>query len=112
MGANGIRNELNTLARGYEVAPQQRNAATMTVDQRLTKNISFYGEGFYSNRRVEQHVAEAVQPVTNNIFTVQVPTINPYYPTGGAPTNLRVSYDIGFEIPTFVNAYEVSDRYS
>ena len=38
---------------GYEVAPQQRNSAVITVDQRLTKNISFYGEGFYANRRVE-----------------------------------------------------------
>jgi outer membrane receptor protein involved in Fe transport len=110
-GTNGTRNVMETLQNGYEVAPQQRNAAVITIDQRLTKNISFYGEGFYSNRRVEQHVAEAVQPVTNNIFTLAVPTFNPYYPTGGAPTNLRVSYDIGREIPTFVNAYELSHRY-
>ena len=110
-GTNGTRNVMETLRNGYEVAPQQRNAAVMTVDQRLTRNISFYGEGFYSNRRVEQHVAEAVQPVTNNVFTLAVPTFNPYYPTGGAPQNLRVSYDIGLEIPTFVNAYELSHRY-
>ena len=104
-------NTLDTLDRGYEVAPQQRNAAVMTIDQRLTKDVSFFGEGFYSNRRVEQHVAEAVQPVTNNIFTIAVPTLNPYYPTN-APPNLRVSYDLALEIPTFVNAYELSDRYA
>jgi iron complex outermembrane receptor protein len=104
-------NTINTLARGYEVAPQQRNAAVITVDQRLTKDISFFGEGFYSNRRVQQHVAEAVQPVTNNLLSVAVPTLNPYYPTN-APTNIRVNYDIAFEIPTFVNAYELSDRYA
>jgi iron complex outermembrane receptor protein len=104
-------NVFDTLDNGYEVAPQQRNAAVMTVDQRLTRNISFFGTGFYSNRRVQQHVAEAVQPVTNNLLAVAVPTLNPYYPTN-APTNLRVNYDIGIEIPTFVNAYEVADRYA
>jgi iron complex outermembrane receptor protein len=107
----GTANEFDTLDTGYEVAPQQRNAATMTVDQRLTKGVSFFGEGFYSNRRVQQHVAGAVQPVTNNLLTVAVPTINPYYPTN-APGNLRVNYDIGIEIPTFVNAYETSSRYA
>ena len=112
-GTNGTRNVFDPLHQGtaYEVAPVQRNAATITVDQRLTRNISFFGEGYYSNRRVEHMPSEATQPVTNNTFTVGVPTFNPYYPTGGAPTNLRVSYDIAREIPPRGYAYELSDRY-
>ena len=111
-GTNGTRNIMEALRNGYEVAPIQRNAATITVDQRLTKNISFFGEGYYSNRRVEHHPSEVTQPVTNDTFTTAVPTFNPYYPTGGAPTNLRVSYDIAKEIPPQGYAYELSDRYA
>src|SRR6266581_6195990 len=111
-GTNGTRNLMEALRNGYEVAPIQRNAATITVDQRLTKNISFFGEGYYSNRRVEHHPSEVTQPVTNDTFITAVPTFNPYYPTGGAPTNLRVSYDIAREIPPQGYAYELSDRYA
>ena len=112
-GTNGTRNEFDPFfhGSGYEVAPQQRNSAVITVDQRLTKNISFYGSGFYANRRVEQRVAEGATQVTNDLLRVAVPTFNPYYPTGGAPTNLRVSYDIAIENPPFLNAYETSNRY-
>jgi iron complex outermembrane receptor protein len=112
-GTNGTRNEFDPFHNGmaYEIAPQQRNSAVITVDQRLTKNISFYGEGFYANRRVEQLVAAGANQVTTDLLTVGVPTFNPYYPTGGAPTNLRVSYDTGREIPIFLNAYELSHRY-
>jgi iron complex outermembrane receptor protein len=113
-GTNGARNEFDPFhnGQGYEVAGQQRNAATITVDQRLTKDISFFGEGFYSNRRVHHLVAEDANQVTNDILTVAVPTFNPYYPSGGAPNNLRVSYDIAREIPPFLPAYELSDRYA
>ncbi len=111
-GTNGTRNIMEALANGYEVAPVQRNAATITIDQRLTRNISFFGEGYYSNRRVEHRPSEITQPVTNDTFTVGVPTFNPYYPTGGAPTSLRVSYDIAREIPPQGYAYELSDRYA
>jgi outer membrane receptor protein involved in Fe transport len=60
-GTNGTRNVFDPLFQGtaYEVAPVQRNAATITVDQRLTRNISFFGEGYYSNRRVEHRPSEA-----------------------------------------------------
>jgi iron complex outermembrane receptor protein len=113
-GANGTRNVFDPLLQGtgYEVAPQQRNAATITIDQRLTRDISFFGEGYYSNRRVQHRPSEATQPVTNDTFTVAVPTFNPYYPNGGAPNNLRVSYDSAREIPPTGNAYELSDRYA
>jgi len=112
-GTNGTRNEYDPFfhGQGYEVAPQQRNAAVITVDQRLTKNISFYGEGFYSNRRVEQLVAVGALQVTNDLLRVAVPTFNPYYPTGGAPTNLRVAYNLSIENPPYLNAYELSHRY-
>ena len=102
-GTNGTRNEYDPFfhGQGYEVAPQQRNAAMITVDQRLTKNISFYGEAFYSNRRVEQLVAVGALQVTNDLLRVAVPTFNPYYPTGGAPTNLRVAYNLSIENPRF-----------
>ena len=113
-GTNGTRNEFDPFfhGSGYEVAPQQRNSAVITVDQRLTKNLSFYGSAFYANRRVEQHVPEGANQVNpNDLLRVAVPTFNPYYPTGGAPTNLRVSYDIAIENPPFLNAYEMSNRY-
>src|SRR5712671_5530721 len=113
-GTNGTRNEYDPFfhGQGYEVAPQQRNAAVITIDQRLTKNISFYGEGFYSNRRVEQLVAVGALQVTNDLLRVAVPTFNPYYPTGGAPTNLRVAYNLSIENPPYLNAYELSHRYA
>jgi len=112
-GLHGTDNVFDTLIYGYELAPQQRNAAVMTIDQRLTKNISFFGEGLYSNRRVETRVAPATNPTQNDLFTVSVPTFNPYYPTGaGVPTNLRVSYDAALEIAPMLNAFEVSDRYA
>ncbi len=112
--ANRGTNVFDPLHQGtaYEVAPVQRNAATITIDQRLTPNISFFGEGYYSNRRVEHRPSEATQPVTNDTFTVGVPTFNPYYPSGGAPTNLRVAYDIAREIPPTGYAYELSHRYA
>jgi iron complex outermembrane receptor protein len=112
-GTNGTRNEFDPLYRGtaYEVAPVQRNAATITLDQRLTKDISFYGEAYYNNRRVEHLPSEVTQPVTNDTFLIGAPTFNPYYPTGGAPTNLRVAYDIAREIQPHGYAIEVSHRY-
>src|SRR5215831_5993164 len=54
-GTNGTRNEFNPYLLSWYDAAQQRNAATITLDQRLTKDISFYGEGWYSNRRAEYY---------------------------------------------------------
>ena len=48
---------------------------------------------------------------TNDIRTFAVPTTNPYYPTD-APNNLRVSYDLSFEVPVRQPAYEISYRYA
>src|SRR5882672_276215 len=93
----GTRNVFNPLAITNEDSPQQRNAAVITVDQRLTKDISFYGEAFYSNRRGEQYSPSNGVPTANNaLSSIAVPTYNPYYPTN-APTNLRVNYNLALE---------------
>ena len=110
-GTNGTRNVFSPNLLAYEDSAQQRNAATLTLDQRLTKDISFYGEGFYSNRRVEQISPGNLVPVGSLVLSPAVPTFNPYYPTGGAPGNLRVNYNIGLEHPGFANAYETAMRY-
>jgi len=111
-GTNGTRNVFNPYLMAWYDAAQQRNAAVVTIDQRLTKDISFYGEGLYSNRRAEFWNPSNLGPVATDVLQgVGVPTFNPYYPTGGAPTNLRVSYNMGLENPGFTFAYELADRY-
>jgi len=110
-GTNGTRNEFDPFSIAWFDAAQQRNAATITVDQRLTRNTTFYGEGFYSNRRAQFINPASLSPANNNILSVSVPTFNPYYPTGGAPTNLRVNYTTSIENPSITSAYEVADRY-
>ena len=44
-------------------------AAHITVDQRLTSNISFYGSGFYSNRRATLPEPGQPDPAAKNIIT-------------------------------------------
>jgi outer membrane receptor protein involved in Fe transport len=111
-GTNGTRNVFNPMALGYEDSGQQRNAAVITLDQRLTKDIQFYGEAFYSNRRVVQINAPGTGTMGSLNQSLAVPTFNPYYPTGaGVPTNLRVNYSFGLEHPGYNNAYELALRY-
>src|SRR5262249_49214614 len=74
-------------------------------------DITFYGEGFYSNRRSQFLNPSNLNPGSSNDLSIAVPTFNPYYPNGGAPTNLRVNYNIGLESPSITNAYELTDRY-
>jgi len=111
VGTDGTQNVFDPYTIAWYDSANQRNGATMTVDQRLTSTISFYGEGFYSNRRAQYLNPANLSPNSTNDLQVGVPTWNPYYPTGGAPTNLRVNYNLGYEKPTFTNAYEVADRY-
>jgi len=106
----GTANEINPWTIAWYDAAQQRNGAVMTVDQRLLPNVSFFGEGFYSNRRAEYLNPANLSPSSGNDLLVQVPTINPYYPTG-APNNLRVNYNISIEEPSFTSASELADRY-
>jgi len=111
-GANGAQNVFDPLKIANEDAAQQRNSAVITIDQRLTKDISFYGSAFYSNRRAETLAVGIGSPLrTLTLSSLAVPTTNPYYPTGGAPTNLRISYHLGAESTPQFNAYELAARY-
>jgi outer membrane receptor protein involved in Fe transport len=106
----GTANEFNPYTIGWYDAAQQHNALVATVDQRLAKDISFYGEGYYSNRRSEFLNLANQSPASTQDLQVQVPTQNPYYPIG-APGNLVVNYNMGLEVPPFTTASEVADRY-
>src|SRR6267154_655055 len=110
-GTNGTRNEFNPYTLSWFDAAQQRNAVVATVDQRLTKNITFNGTGFYSNRRAEFLNPAHLSPSSTDLLSTAIPTFNPYYPTGGAPNNLRVNYNTAIENPSYTFAYEVAARY-
>ena len=110
-GTNGTRNVFNPYTIGWYDSAEQTNRAVMTLDQRLTKDISFYGEGYYSDRRSQFISPPNSDPTSDNVLSIAVPTWNPYYPTGGAPTNLRVSYTTAFEKPGLVSAWQVDTRY-
>jgi iron complex outermembrane receptor protein len=111
-GSNGVRNQFNPYSIGWYDAAQERNGGHITVDQRLTANISFYGSGFYSNRRAKYlSASNAAIAVPNLLFNIGVPTFNPYYPSGGAPDNLRVNYNMSVESPPVGAAYELAQRY-
>jgi iron complex outermembrane receptor protein len=106
-GTNGTRNEFNPYSIVDYSAGLQYTGGAITVDQRLTRNISFYGTGMYGMRRAQ------VLPQENNnqLNSIGVPTWNPYYPTGGAPNNLRVAYHMSIESRAYDSAYEVGQRY-
>jgi len=110
-GTNGLRNQFDPYHIAWYDANQQRNGGHITVDQRLTSNISFYGSAFYSNRRAGFLNPANLSPAGNNILSnIGVPTFNPYYPTN-APSNLRVNYNNAFESPPITQAYELAQRY-
>src|SRR5688572_11282194 len=90
-GTNGTRNVFNPYEISYYSAAVQYTGGVVTFDQRLTSNISFYGEGIWGMRR-----SQFVNNDTGHQVSYPVPTFNPYYPTG-APQNLRVAYHMGIE---------------
>jgi outer membrane receptor protein involved in Fe transport len=106
----GTANEINPYTIGDYLPATQQNNAVMTVDQRITGNVSFYGEGFYDNRRFEYLNLANQSPASTQDLSVQIPTLSPYYPTG-APGNLVVNYNIGIEVPPYTDGSEVADRY-
>jgi iron complex outermembrane receptor protein len=109
--ANFKTNQFDALKAGWEQAQQEKNSFAGTFDQRIIPSVTFFAEGFYANRRVEELQPPVYsQGISNDVKTWAVPTINPYYPTG-APNNLRVSYDFGPEITPREPAYEISWRY-
>jgi len=104
-GTNGPRNVFNPYTISYYSAAVQYTGGTITVDQRLTDNISFYGEGIWGMRR-----SQFVNNDTGHQITYAIPTFNPYYPTG-APGNLRVAYHMGLERPSNTAAMAMAQRY-
>ena len=109
--ANKHTNVIDPLKSGWEQGSQQKNAFTVTFDQRLVPGISFFATGFYSNRRIQELLpAFYSQGVNTDIQTFVVPTTNPYYPIN-APTNLQVSYSLAAEVPPTIPAFELSYRY-
>ena len=107
----GANNWVDPLTAGWEQAAQQSNSAVLTFDQNLFPSISFFATGFYTNRRVQEILPSfGGQGLANYLRTYVVPTTNPYYPTG-APTNLRISYDLAAELPPTIPAFEVTWRY-
>ena len=104
-GTNGTRNVFNPYDITYYSAAVQYTGGTITVDQRLTSNVSFYGEGIWGMRR-----SQFVNNDNGHQITYPVPTFNPYYPTG-APQNLRVAYHLGIERPATTSAYAMAQRY-
>ncbi|HEX5281229.1 MAG TPA: TonB-dependent receptor plug domain-containing protein [Micropepsaceae bacterium] len=104
-------NEVDPMLLGWELGAIQKNSAVVTFDQRLFPGVSLFATGFYTDRRIEQleqPTGPFVNPDIKGPFAV--PTTNPYYPIG-APPNLQVEYVFSKEIPPYIGAYELSDRY-
>jgi len=103
----GVHNQVDLFSDAWAEPDQQRNAFTATFDQKVMPNVSFFADAWISNRQSLMH-AQA----SNNSFSVGVPTVNPYYPKG-APTGLRVNYDLNLELasPQRVVANEIAGRY-
>lgn len=108
---SGDNNFVDPLAASWELAAQQKNSLVATIDQRLFPGVSFFGTGFYTNRRVEEVPPSFGAKGLANYLTIwKVPTTNPYYPAG-APAGLQVSYDLASEVPPSYPAWEISERY-
>jgi iron complex outermembrane receptor protein len=110
-GTNGVRNQFDPYDIAWYDAAQERNGGHLTVDQRLTSNISFYGSAFYSNRRAKFLNPGNLSPSANNALSnFTIPTFNPYYPVN-APNGLRAHYNIGWESPPVTASHELAQRY-
>src|SRR4029079_18037174 len=68
----GKTNEFNPNSIAWYSAAQQRNGASLTVDQRLTPGISVSGEGFYNIRRSQFLNGGTMLPTALNAVTVPV----------------------------------------
>jgi len=138
-GNTGIKNLQNPAQYADILPSQQRNAGTITFDQRLFRpdesrfnvGVSAFVDGFYSQRRSFQAYIPGASPAREQTLTgIAVPTFNPYYPSGtlctanpttaGAPgtpagctpTNLRISYNLGVEHNSHINSGEIASRYA
>ncbi|MDE2475846.1 MAG: TonB-dependent receptor [Alphaproteobacteria bacterium] len=108
----GVLNEHNSAQYADILPSQERNAGSLVFDQNIFAGVSLFVEGFYSERRSIELYTPGASPASQlALSAVPVPTINPYYPTG-APSNLRVSYDLGVDADTVVNSGETAGRYA
>ena len=108
----GVKNLRNPAADADELPSEDHNSATITFDQNLIYDVKVYGEAFYSNRRSVLFYLPGASPAAEQALrAVVVPSTNPYYPSG-APAGLRISYDLGVEHDSRVNAGEIAERYA
>src|SRR5438105_4932717 len=110
-GNNNISNTRNPYTFGWYDAAQQKNSFAGTFDQRLFPWLTFFADGLYTNRRAEYANPPNLNPNTGNLLVVAIPTTNPYYPTG-APSDLRLQYNMGFEEGDITDAYEIAYMYT
>jgi iron complex outermembrane receptor protein len=118
----GVLNQVNPYSLSTLVANQERNAAVFTFDQSVAANIrlfdtvvienaSIFVDAFYNNRRAWYFGTGHTSPGRQNVGTFQVPTTNPYYPTG-APSGLRVSYSLTEELNARSTVVDVGKRWA
>lgn len=84
-------NERNLWLDAWTEPNQQRNAVTLTFDQRIFNGVSFFADAWYDNRQ-----ALMIGESSGNSLSITVPTNNPYYPVG-APAGIKVNYDFNPE---------------
>ena len=107
----GVKNEQNPEQYADVLPGQDRNGGTLTFDQDLFDGISVFGQAFYNNRRSFTNFVPGANPDKNQaIVAIDVPTSNPYYPTG-APSGLRVSYELGVEDNAVEHSGEIAEHY-
>lgn len=106
-GNKGVQNRINNFTDAWEAPRQHRDAATITVDQRILPWLSFFGDGWVSVRPTYNHNSPG-----GNSFTITVPRSNPYFPTGTPATITQlVEYvDLEDQVPIQVNTNETAAR--
>ena len=105
----GVGNQRNIWEDGWTEPDQERTAETLTFDQRVNSNISFFADAWLSNRQALMR-----GQATGNSVSVTVPTTNPYYPVGyPGPGALTIAYDLNLDLPSpvRVTSSEIGGRY-
>ena len=106
-------NQRNLWLDAWTEPNQQRNALTLTFDQRVLDGISLFADAWYDNRQALMYGENG-----RNSVSIAVPTSNPYYPIG-APAGLQVNYDLNPEYialggrngPDRVTSQEIDGRF-
>ena len=113
----GVKNAYNPYDDAWVIPDSTRNAAVITFDQHiwrgdgLVRDVEFFAEGFYNNRRQRIISAGTTGPAKTNAVSQAIPTTNPYYPIG-APSGLRVAYNLDKEIPGYLASGEIQGRWA